>query len=140
MKKETLLMASEQEIADKVPQMEWSTAVQVIEWCVLHAGKVRDHAGNHATDVDGALFIWIADEVDERTDADRITAAADFVEVFERSVYCPADSLRCAADGEADAVTRFDSHLDGFRARTGDINRHRIQVKIIKPAQCRVFL
>lgn len=34
MKKETLLMASEQEIADKVPQMEWSTAVQVIEWCV----------------------------------------------------------------------------------------------------------
>jgi|TARA_R100000030_G_scaffold8713_1_gene5965 hypothetical protein len=34
MKKETLLMASEEEIADKVPQMEWSTAVQVIEWCV----------------------------------------------------------------------------------------------------------
>ena len=34
MKKETLLMASEQEIADKVPQMEWSTAMQVIEWCV----------------------------------------------------------------------------------------------------------
>ena len=34
MKKETLLMASEEEIADKVPQMKWSTAVQVIEWCV----------------------------------------------------------------------------------------------------------
>ena len=34
MNKETLLMASEEEIADKVPQMEWSTAVQVIEWCV----------------------------------------------------------------------------------------------------------
>ena len=34
MKKETLLMASEEEIADKVPQMEWSLAVQVIEWCV----------------------------------------------------------------------------------------------------------
>ena len=34
MNKETLLMASEQEIADKVPQMEWSTAVQVVEWCV----------------------------------------------------------------------------------------------------------
>lgn len=34
MNKETLLMASEEEIADKVPQMEWSKAVQVIEWCV----------------------------------------------------------------------------------------------------------
>ena len=34
MNKETLLMASEEEIAGKVPQMEWSTAVQVIEWCV----------------------------------------------------------------------------------------------------------
>ena len=34
MPKETLLRATEQEIAEKTPQMEWATAVQVIEWCV----------------------------------------------------------------------------------------------------------
>jgi hypothetical protein len=34
MVKEKLLMATEQDIAGKAPQMEWATAVQVIEWCV----------------------------------------------------------------------------------------------------------
>ena len=34
MAKETLLMATEEDIAGKATQMEWATAVQVIEWCV----------------------------------------------------------------------------------------------------------
>ena len=48
MKKETLLMASEEEIADKVPQMEWSLAVQVIEWCVDEmVDKIAEHPDDY---------------------------------------------------------------------------------------------
>ena len=48
MKKETLLMASEEEIADKVPQMEWSVAVQVIEWCVDEmVDKIAEHPDDY---------------------------------------------------------------------------------------------
>ena len=53
MKKETLLMASEEEIADKVSYMEWSTAAMVIEVCVDEMlDKIAKNPDDYLPDAD----------------------------------------------------------------------------------------
>lgn len=53
MKKETLLMASEEEIAGNVPGMEWSTAAMVIEVCVDEMlDKIAKNPDDYLPDAD----------------------------------------------------------------------------------------
>ena len=110
---------------------------QMIERRVLHAGEVGHHSGNHAPKIDGPLLIGIADKIDVRTDTQRLTRPACFLETSQRHVHRPAYALGRAAHGKAHPITHVDRHRNGLRPGAGHINEHRIDFEAVEPSQPR---